>query len=69
MIFNDCTDYWDGNEVKIITPQMRKKTKAMLAQWNDLYETVGFSYKPVSQEFEQSVLTKILETNNTGRKH
>ena len=61
VIFNDCTDYWDGEKIEHISNSMRTDIKAILAQWNEQYETIGFSYKPITEEFEGQVLSKVLD--------
>lgn len=52
VIFNECTDYWDGEKIEHISNSMRSEIKAILAQWNEQYETIGFSYKPITEKFE-----------------
>jgi hypothetical protein len=27
--------------------------KAILAQWNEQYETIGYSYKPIDEAFDE----------------
>jgi hypothetical protein len=39
---------------------MRTDIKAILAQWNEQYETIGFSYKPITEEFNHNVLQKLI---------
>lgn len=59
VIFNECTDYWDGEKIEHISNTMRTDIKAILAQWNEQYETIGFSYKPITDEFNIQVLQKL----------
>jgi hypothetical protein len=47
---------------------MRTEIKAILAQWNEQYETIGFSYKPVTQQFEQEVVDVLLDKKQKGSK-
>lgn len=63
VIFNDCTDFWDGEQIEHISNSMRADIKATLAQWNEQYETIGFSYKPFEKEIHDTVLEKFFENN------
>lgn len=49
VILNECTDFWSGSEIKHIEDNMRSEFKNILAQWNEQYETIGFSYKPITE--------------------
>jgi len=40
---------------------MRTEIKAILAQWNEQYETIGFSYKPITSEFREQVLENFID--------
>ena len=37
--------------------------KGHLASLNDQYETIGFSYKPLTQDFQEEVLQKLMESS------
>lgn len=55
VIFNECSDYWDGTTIQHITDAIRVDFKSLLARWNDGYETIGFSYKPLSEDIEKLI--------------
>jgi hypothetical protein len=46
---------------------MRTDIKAILAQWNEQYETIGFSYKPITEEVNTNVLQKLLVENTDDK--
>lgn len=48
VILNDCIDYWNGENIKPISSQIRRDVEGIVAQWNESYETIGFSYKPIT---------------------
>lgn len=63
-MLNNCTDFWNGTEVISITDRLRADVKALVAQWEaDDFDSIGFSYKPVTEDFEQ----EILECRVSGR--
>ena len=52
----NCTDYWNGREVVPITSIVRTDIKALIHQWEaDDFDSIGFSYKPVTPDFEKEI--------------
>lgn len=67
VILNESTDYWSGSKILHIENKMRSEFKNILAQWNEEYETIGFSYKPVTEEFQDKLnQTSLLSTLKQG---
>ena len=59
VILNECTDFWSGSQIMHIEDNMRSQFKNILAQWNEQYETIGFSYKPITEEYQDIVFSSM----------
>ena len=51
VILQNCTDYWDGNNIVVLEEADRQRLNTLLMQWTaDNYDTIAYSYKPLVKE-------------------
>jgi len=54
-IFDNCTDFWNGEAVVPITGAARRTIKELMQQWGS-FDSVGYSYKPLTPDVQAMLL-------------
>ena len=50
-ILENCTDYWNGEQVVPFTEKAKTTIKELMQQWNsENFDPIGYSYKPVTPD-------------------
>ena len=53
-IFENCTDFWNGEQVVPITETAKRTIKELMQHWNsNNFDPIGYSYKPVTPDVQK----------------
>ncbi|CDW88835.1 transmembrane protein [Stylonychia lemnae] len=68
IIFNNCSDYWNGEKIVPIKKEVESFIKDILFQWQASdFVTIGFSYKPIIPDIQDILVSRSTEKRSKSR--